>query len=140
MPKANPVRRTSKTIEQRLEAIENRIAELATLIEIKLEPKRDSREAIGVIAGNDAMREFFEEALKQREADQIKSRTGLDKPLATVLPSRDEWKQTLGIFGPEDGMEEVFEEAMKLREVDREKARRAEARRKSASRRRKVTS
>ncbi|MFM9965968.1 MAG: hypothetical protein ACKV2Q_32705 [Planctomycetaceae bacterium] len=86
MPKINSNHSDSKAIEQRLAAIEARISELAQLIQEKLEPKRARRKAVGAFTGDDGVREFFDDALKQRDADRIKARIDLNEPLATALP------------------------------------------------------
>ena len=74
MPQINSVRHDTKAIEQRLAALEKRIAELASVIQHKLEPKRDWRQAVGMFTGDDGMREFFEDAQKLRAADRAKVR------------------------------------------------------------------
>lgn len=61
------------TLEQRVAALEQQVAELKTAVETGERPK-DWRRTIGMFAGDEMMKEIFDEALKIREADREKAR------------------------------------------------------------------
>jgi hypothetical protein len=64
-------------LEERLAALEKRVAELGLAVE-KLQPK-DWRSTIGMFAGDEGMKEVFEEARKIREKDRAKARKAYAK-------------------------------------------------------------
>ena len=63
-------------------------------------------------------------------------RTDLNRPLSSLQPGPDEWKQTIGIFKKEDGMKEVFDEALKIRERHRQAFYKAADKRQAAAQKR----
>ena len=75
MPKTNKsASSVDSSLEKRLCVVESQLSELTTLIQDQLTPRRDWRKAIGIFTGDDGMKEFFEDAMKLREADRAKAR------------------------------------------------------------------
>jgi len=74
---------TQAMMEERLAALEKQVGELARRL-LALEAPKDWRATIGMFAGNEGMKEIFEEARKIREADRAKARKPKRKRQAAV--------------------------------------------------------
>jgi hypothetical protein len=64
---------TQATLEQRVSTLEKELAELRAVV-TNGQGEKDWRSTIGMFAGDDVMREIFEEALKYREANRRQAR------------------------------------------------------------------
>ena len=76
------------TVEDRLAAMERRLTDRLAIIELQLTELKDQvgkvnekdwRRTIGMFAGDEGMKEFFEEGRKIREADREKARKAEQK-------------------------------------------------------------
>ena len=63
---------TQATLEERVSTLEKELAELRAVV-ANGQGEKDWRSTIGMFAGDDVMRQIFEEALKYREADRRKA-------------------------------------------------------------------
>ncbi len=61
------------TLEERVAALEQQVAELKAAMENGVRPK-DWRRTIGMFTGDEGMQQLFEEAMKLREADRQRAR------------------------------------------------------------------
>jgi len=62
------------TLEDRITALEREVAELKAALMDGARPK-DWRRTIGMFAGDEVMKQIFDEALKFREADRARARS-----------------------------------------------------------------
>jgi hypothetical protein len=69
---------TQTMMEERLAALEKQVGELARRL-LALEAPKDWRSTIGMFAGDEVMKEIFEEGRKIREKDRAKARKGVKK-------------------------------------------------------------
>jgi hypothetical protein len=74
---------TQTMMEERLAALEKQVGELARRL-LALEAPKDWRSTIGMFAGNEGMKEVFEEGRKIREADRAKARKPKKKRQTSV--------------------------------------------------------
>jgi hypothetical protein len=80
---------SQSTLEKRLASIEDKLDKGLASMERQLlhlkaavekATQKDWRRSIGVLAGNEGLREVFEEAQKIREADREKARKAVSRP------------------------------------------------------------
>lgn len=69
---------TQTMMAERLAALEKQVGELARRL-LALEAPKDWRSTIGMFAGDEVMKEIFEEGRKIREKDREKARKGAKK-------------------------------------------------------------
>lgn len=64
---------TRASLEERVNTLEKQLAELQVQVQ-KLARPKDWRNAVGIFAGDEGMKEVFEEARKIREADRRRAK------------------------------------------------------------------
>ncbi|MFL5244240.1 MAG: hypothetical protein ACJ8FY_19220 [Gemmataceae bacterium] len=76
MPQATLEKLKKTTLENRVAVLEQKVNELSSALE-KGAPPKDWRSTIGTFAGDESMKQIFEQARKIREADRKKAKRKL---------------------------------------------------------------